>query len=632
LVLPTIAQTLGLREAGGQPIAVTLADSLRDKQLLLLLDNFEQVVVAATAVARLLETCAGLKVLVTSRMALHLRGEKQVQVRPLLLPDPAHLPPPQHLVEYPAVALFVQRAQDADAAFALTNATALAVAAICARLDGLPLAIELAAAKVRVLAPPALLARLERQLLLLTGGARDLPERQQAMRNTLVWSYDLLQPAEQRLFRRLAVFVGGWTLEAAEAVSVISEEAEPLGPDLLDGLGTLADQSLIQEESSEPRFTMLQVIREFALEQLEASGEGEAMRRRHAEYLIRCVGPSARWELGLRLHEDLLAQELANARVALMWARDRGEAALGLHLAAAFGQIWFVRGLTGEGRAWLENMLARNAGADEQAVPVSVRLIALFGASEFARSQGDYAQAEDWARKCVDLAQGAGDLSAAGSALTLLAATAQGRGDLARATELYEESLMRYREAGTEDGIGRTMINLGNLLVMRGDYARALPLLEQVLAHARVVGSSFAIANGLNSLANAARAQGDFRRAVALHLESLPLYREIGNKGYIALCLEGLAAARLGEGRYKDSARLCAAAATLRAEAHAPLPKPEQEAYDWAVAAARAALGYTAFAEAWASGQALSLEEAITEALGEEERASVITGGDGATS
>jgi predicted ATPase len=274
LVLPTIAETLGLREAGGQPIAMTLAGSLRDKEMLLVLDNFEHVAVVATEVAGLLETCPALKVLVTSRVRLNLRGEKQVQVRPLPLPDPAHLPPPQHLVEYPAVALFVQRAQDADAAFALTNATALAIAAICARVDALPLAIELAAAKVRVLPPAQLLARLERRLPLLASGARDLEARQQTLRTTLAWSEELLSQEERRLFRRLAVFVGGFTLEAAEAVCAALEGAEPLGLEVLEGLERLVDQSLVQpwtvdseeeQEGGGARYRLLYVVREFAL-------------------------------------------------------------------------------------------------------------------------------------------------------------------------------------------------------------------------------------------------------------------------------------------------------------------------------------------------------------------------------
>jgi tetratricopeptide (TPR) repeat protein len=419
--------------------------------------------------------------------------------------------------------------------------------------------------------------------------------------------------------------VDGCALEAAEAVC--GDEDDRPQRSVLDGLTALVEHSLLRAETTSEgmaRFTMLETIREYALEQLETSGEAEAMRRRHAEYLIRWAAPTARIGPGLGLREDLLGRELANARAALMWARERGEVALGLRLAAAFGRIWFVRGLTGEGREWLEEMLARNAGAGEQAVPVAVRLTALFGASQFALSQADYAQAEARARECLALAQRVGDLGAAGTALTLLAAAAQAQGDLVRATALYEESLVRYREAGTEDGVGRVMINLGNLWVMRGDYARALPLLEQSLVESRASGSIWAIANGLNSLANAARAQGEFGRAVALHRESLPLYRAIGNRGYLALCLEGLAATLLGQGHYEGTAWLCAAAAVLRAAAHAPLPKLEQEAYDRTVAAARAALGDAAFAEAWASGQrasggcpSLSLDEIVARALSE---------------
>ena len=606
LVAATIAETLGSLGGGGHLSAEDLPVHLREKRLLLLLDNFEHVASAATWVAELLAACPRLKALVTSRMALRVRGEWDVPVDPL--------------DQDPASALFVQRARAVrpDQPLARAEAPAHVVRAICQRLDRLPLAIELAAARVNVLPPQMLLERLSHRLPLLTAGARDLPARQRTMRDTIAWSYELLEATDQQVFRRLAVFVDGCALEAAEAVCGDADGRPQRS--VLDGLTALVEHSLLRAETTSEgmvRFTMLETIREFALEALEASGEAEAMRRRHAEYLIRWAEPTARIGPGLGLREDLLGRELANARAALTWARERGEVALGLRLAAAFGRIWFVRGLTVEGRAWLEDMLARNAGADEQAVPVAVRLTALFGASQFALTQGDYAQAETRARECLALAQRAGDLGTAGTALTLLAGTAQAQGDLAHATALYEESLVRYREAGTEHGVGRVLINLGNLWVMRGDYARALPLLEQALAESRASRSSWAIANGLNSLARLARAQEEFRRAVALHRESLPLYREIGNKGYLALCLEGLAAARLGEGRHEGSAWLCAAAAALRVEAHAPLPKPEQEEYDRTVAAARSALGDAAFAEAWASGQALSLDEIVARALSE---------------
>jgi predicted ATPase/class 3 adenylate cyclase len=391
LVMSTIAQTLGLHEAGGRPVDELLATYLHEKQALLVLDNFEQVVTAATAVAALLETCAGLTVLATSRVRLRLRAEKQYEVQPLPLPNLAHLPPSEQVTQYAAVALFMQRAEDAQPDFAVTNATAPAIAAICARLDGLPLAIELAAAKVRILPLPALLARLERQLPVLVGGARDLEARQQTMRNTLAWSYGLLSAEEQRLFRRLAVFVGGATLEAVEAVCVAPEGAEPLGLDVLEGLTALVEQSLLQQrtvsaeaaagtggtpgedgaegeagergeeqEDSAGRFGMLHVIREYALEQLEASGEAEALRRAHAAYFVALAEQStSRQVIGLQGAQGMarLEREQDNFRAALTWACAREEVELGLRLGAALSGFWVYRGSVREGRAWLEALL-----------------------------------------------------------------------------------------------------------------------------------------------------------------------------------------------------------------------------------------------------------------------------------
>jgi predicted ATPase/transcriptional regulator with XRE-family HTH domain len=602
LVAAAIAAALSSLEGRGRLSVEDLPAHLREKRLLLLLDNFEHVAPAATWVAELLGVCPRLKALVTSRIALRVRGEWHVPVHPL--------------DQGSAFVLFVQRAQAVRPDWPLIGAEAEAVQAICQRLDRLPLAIELVAARVNVLPPQMMLERLSNRLPLLTTSVRDLPERQRTMRDAIAWSYELLEASDRQVFRRLAVFVDGCPLEAAEAVC--GDVCARTDRSVLDGLTALVEHSLLRVETTSEgtaRFTMLETIREFALHALEASGQAEAMHRRHAEYLIRWAEPTARIGPGLGAREDLLGRELANARAALSWARGRGDAALGLRLAAAFGRIWFVRGLTVEGRAWLEDMLARTVGVGEPAVPMSVRLVALFGASQFALTQGDHTQAQVWAHECLALAQRSGDLSMAGTALTLLAGTAQAQGDLVGATVLYEESLVRYREGGVDVGVGRVLINLGNLWVMRGDYARALPLLEQSLVDGRASGSSWAIANGLNSLAHLAWAQGDFRRAVALHRESLPLYREIGNKGYLALCLEGLAAAHLGEGHYEKSAWLCAAAATLRVQAHAPLPKPEQEAYDRTVAAARATLGNATFAEAWARGQALSMDEMVARIL-----------------
>ncbi|HEV2459684.1 MAG TPA: helix-turn-helix domain-containing protein, partial [Ktedonobacterales bacterium] len=388
LVLPTIAHILGLQEAGRQPVEAVLREWLRTRAVLLLLDNFEQVVAAAPEVAELLAASPGLKVLVTSRMGLHLRGEQEVPVPPLGLPSAAgspRLPAVERLNQYPAVALFLARAREARPEFQVTSATAPAVLGICARLDGLPLAIELAAARLKVLPPPALLRRLEQALPLLEGGARDLEARQQTMRATLAWSEDLLEPAEQRLFGRLAVFVGGFTLEAAEAVCAAPAGAEPLGVDVLAGLGALVEQSLVQpqtgdegegeeEEGGEARFRLLYVVREYALERLEASGEADALRQAHALYFLMVAeqaepqlhGPEQRTWLAR------LERELDNERAALGWLGERAEVERGLRLAAALTWYWGERSHFLEGLGWLKGLLAQPAQPAEPGMMIGI--------------------------------------------------------------------------------------------------------------------------------------------------------------------------------------------------------------------------------------------------------------------
>jgi predicted ATPase len=329
-----------------------LRASLRDQQLLLLLDNFEQVVAAAPLVADLVATCPRLKVLVTSRAALRVRGEHEVPVPPLAVPDLQRLPAPAALGQVAAVALFVQRVQALRPDFALTPANAAAVAQICVRLDGLPLALELAAARIGVLPPQALLARLAHPLQLLVGGARDLPERQQTLRRTIAWSHALLTVGEQALFRRLSIFVGGCTLEAAEAVCRAGGDAgEPLlGADVLEGLSALVATNLLhmeEQQDGEPRFSMLETIREYGLEQLEASGEADALRQRHAAYylaLAEGMEPEAAWAAHL-------GRDHGNLRAALRWAKASGQTELGLGLAAALWRFWHVRGYPWEGPA-----------------------------------------------------------------------------------------------------------------------------------------------------------------------------------------------------------------------------------------------------------------------------------------
>jgi predicted ATPase/class 3 adenylate cyclase/Tfp pilus assembly protein PilF len=638
LVVPTIAQTLGLREQGGQSPAELLRGYLGDRCLLLVLDNFEQVVGAAPELAALLAASPGLQVLVTSRLPLRLRGEHEFPLMPLPLPEPSHLPPLAALSRYAAVALFVERAQAARPDFAVTSANAPAVAEICARLDGLPLAIELAAARLRVLPPEALLGRLSAQLKVLTGGPRDAEERQRTMRAAIAWSEALLAPEERVLFRRLAVFVGGCTLEAAEAVCAGPSGVAPLGRDILEGLSTLVDQSLVQqrEEGGEPHFGMLRVIREYALERLETVDasdgrpEAEALRRAHAAYMM---------AMAERAEPELKGQEAAawmgrldaehdNLRAALSWAREWGESEIGLRTAAAVERFWAGRGHVREGQTWLAGLLALSDGpggarggghepGGARAVPERVRLRALGAAGWLALWQGDGAAAEPWLEEAVTLGRTAGAPSREADALNGLGLLALRRGDLERATAHYEESLAVYRAAGEPWGVAIVLNNLGDVAMRQGDLERAEAAFAEALALDRAVEDGAAVALALSNLGEVARKRGDLSRAEALQREALALVREVGDPRRGAEVLELLANTAGAAGRGARAARLLGAAATVRQTLGVPQPPLEREDTEQAVATARAALGEDAWMAAFAAGQALSLERAIAEVLGE---------------
>jgi predicted ATPase len=673
LVLPTIAQTIGLQEAGSRPIQELLLDYVRARALLLLLDNFEQVVVAAPQVAALLAASPGLKVLVTSRVALHLQGEQEYPVAPLALPATpltGRLPQGERLLETPAVALFIARARTYRPDFPLTEASMPVVAAICARLDGLPLAIDLAAARVKVLPLPALLQRLERQLPLLTGGARDLEARQQTMRATLTWSEDLLQPAEQRLFRRLAVFVGGFTLEAAEAVCAAPDGAEPLGVAVLEALERLVDQSLVhqqavegegEQESGEARYRLLYVVREYALEQLEASAgtsgvhagqvgkEAEALRRAHAVYYLGLVEERA---FAVYQREGAawmgrLEREHDNLRAVLAWARERGETELGLRLAASLGPFWFTRGYYTEGRGWTEGFLAlapsaaRDTAGDKvgvgdvavregtpgvAGVSAVARAKALVSVSNFARLQRDDERALAAAEEALALARGQPAGWAAGVALNMLSAIARDRGDLERAMAYAEESVAQLRAVG-EPWLAAAYLALriGRIALDQGDLERATACCEEGLAFARQMGSDFVAGAALPSLAEVARWRGDLASAELLGHEHVLVGRRLGAPDYLARGLESLAltaaAATAGKGaRAERAAHLLGAAAALRETVGAPLGPLFRVEMERAAALARAALGKEAWARAFAAGRAMTLEEAIAEALDESGR------------
>jgi predicted ATPase/class 3 adenylate cyclase len=547
LVVPTIAQTFGLSEGGGQSLLERLKAWLDMKQLLLLLDNFEQVADAALEVAALLAACPQLKAMVTSREVLHVRAEREFSVPPLELPElphPARLPDLVALSHCAAVALFIQRARAVKPDFQLTATNARAVAEVCIRLDGLPLAIELAAARMKVLPPQALLARLDQRLAVLTGGARDVPARQQTLRNTIEWSYNLLDEEEQRLFRRLSVFVGGCTLEATEAIySALDNDSDGAGQ-VLDIVASLIDKSLLhQTEKEEPRFMMLETIREYGLEALSAGGEMQVTRQAHADYYLR-LSEEAEPELGGPEQVawlERLERERDNLRAALHWfLEDEGtelSPEMALRLAAALERFWVIRGQRSEGRTELSRALARSEG-----VAALVRAKALLAAARLAFVQGDYDQGEALAQESLALFRQTGNTRGIALSLDRLGVAAWRRGNFAQARSLMDEDLSLFKEVGDKVRVAWSLFTLALLESKQGEYARARVLLEESLAMHKEVGNKRGMAASLSQLAGVLLvSQGDQAKAQALLEEGLALDREVDSKEGIAASL-GLSA------------------------------------------------------------------------------------------
>src|SRR5215469_265353 len=542
LVIPTIAQTLDLRETGEQPPLEQLKTFLREKQLLLVLDNFEQVASAAVYVADLLATCPRLKVIVTSRMVLHVQAEQEFAVPPLAVPDPKQVPDLVTLSQYEAVALFISRAQSARPEFQVTNANAPAVAEICARLDGLPLAIELAAARIKLLPPQALLARLDQRLALLTGGARDVPVRQQTLRNTIEWSYHLLGEEEQRLFRRLSVFVGGWQLSAAEA---LCQERGQADLDVLNGLSALLDNSLIQageEGAEEPRYLMLQTVREFGLEQLTASRELERTRMAHARYFLALAeeaepelhGPSqARWVARLEQEHD-------NLREALEWALEqvRDEQAaerreIGMRLGAALREFWMIVGHYREARSFLERALAASEGAGPALRARVLRAIAVV-----ADCQGDIDRIEAVAKLSLVLSRELEDSCGIAESLGSLAAAAWLRGKIVEAVSLHEEQVRLLRQVGEPGEVANALFLLAEHVSTHGEYARGQALFEEARELYRQAGNELRVGGTLvHSAAWLWFTLGDLATMRQRFQEGQALITRVGDRAWSAECL-----------------------------------------------------------------------------------------------
>jgi predicted ATPase/DNA-binding SARP family transcriptional activator len=541
LVLPTIARALGVAPAPHQPLLESLRAARDQRPRLLVLDNFEHLASAGPQLTALCAACPSLRLLITSRVVLHLQGEQVYPVPPLALGALRQLPPPEVLGHIPAVHLFVERARAVKPDFALTPANAEAVARICALVDGLPLAIELAATRVQILPVQALLRQLEGShmgpaLQVLAGGARDLPQRQRTMRATIAWSYDLL-PAEQRtLFRRLGVFRGGWSLEAAAAIC-----GEGGALEVLDGLSALTEQSLlvVRDAAGEPRFAMLETIREYALEQLEASGEGEAIRQRHTNFFVQfaetveleLVGPQQeRWMAAVESEHD-------NLRAALRWSLDHAlESAV--RLSGALWRFWYGHTHLTEGRNWLEAVLTR-----QRAVGASARQVAkaLHGAGVLSVYQNDFAAARSFLEQARALYREHDDTEQLAFVLHDLGGLAQNESDYAQAAALYQESYTLFQQSQVRWGEGLNLYRLGTVVLAQGDVTRGTTLLHASWQIFRDLGDKGSEAAVRVSLSGLARDLGEYRRAVEHAQAGLQLYQEVGNKHGVAWALSVLA-------------------------------------------------------------------------------------------
>ncbi len=663
LVLQAVAQALAVREEPGTLLLATLAKQLRGKQLLLVLDNCEHLVEACALLCEeLIASCPGVRILASSREALRIPGEALYRVPSLSTPDPGQDFSPERLVAFEAVRLFLDRAAQVQPAFVMTAENAPALASICRRLDGIPLALELAAARVRAMPVEQIEQRLDQRFGLLTGGSRTALPRHQTLRALIDWSYDLLNEAEKALLCRLSVFSGGWTLEAAEQVCpdewtsgrmdewtngppqtssirpFVHSSIQPY--DVLDLLTSLVDKSLVYyaAEGGAARYRLLETVRQYARDRLLEVGEGVTWRSRHLTCFLALAEEAAPHLTGADQQTWLerLDSEHENLRAAFEFAvGDRPDLAgpagagtsdqqpttyyeAGLRLAGALWRFWHVRGYLGEGRGWLSRALMAGPGRQHPEGATEVRAKALSGAGWLAHTQGDFAAAQPLFEESLQIHRKLGDSRGIAVCLCNLGNVAYSVGDYAVARALYEESLAIQRELGDRWGISRWLNNLGAVAYAQGDFSAARALHTESLVIRRDLGDWQGIATSLNNLGVLAHEEGSHVAARALHEESLAIKRELGDRQGIALSLEGLASIA-GRGSPSRGAQLWGAAERLRESIGAPVPPNERLRYDRQVAAARSALGGdAAFDATWQEGRAMTLEEAIALALEEE--------------
>jgi non-specific serine/threonine protein kinase len=650
LVPQVVASVVGIPERAGSSVTESLTEALRPKQLLLVLDNCEHVLAASIQlIETLLHACAQVRVLVTSREALAITGETTWPVLPLRVPDTDRPPPIEELLSCEAVQLFVERARSVLPSFSLTPENAPAVVQVCRRLDGMPLAIELAAARIRAVSVEQIVARLDDAYRLLTGGSRSALPRQQTLRAAMDWSYGLLSAEERAVFRRVSVFAGSFSLEAAEAICACEPED---AYDALDVLSSLIDKSLVlmEQRRGEARYRLLETIRQYGQDKLQECAEVATVRRQHREWYAR-LAEQAESE-ALEAHQkhvfDRLEAEHENLRGALEWSLDQGEAEAAGQIGAAIFRFWLLRGYMSEGRRWLERALsglsrknavrakALNVAAIlaslqddnttaralvEESLELSRELAdkkqagyALYTLGRLARIEGNYAHAATFFEESLSMFRELGQKHDIALVLAGLALTVLYVGEHERATALCEESLALSRELGDLRGIASWLANLATITLARGNAERAKELSDESLAIRKALGYKGGCAHTLAILGRIALDQGAYERARACYTESLTLRQETGEKEGIATALEGLAAVTGMRGDPVSAVRLYASATLLRTLLSAPLTPIDRAYYLQTLATIRAQLDEPTFLRAWADGQATTFDEAIAEA------------------
>lgn len=651
LVMARIARSLHIQETGERLLLKHLRAYLHNKRLLLILDNFEHLLPAAPHLADILESAPGLRILITSRAVLHLYGEHEFAVPPLAVPDPRRLPPFDQMTRYDAVGVFVERSRAVKSDFAITEANAAAVAAICKKLDGLPLAIELAAAHSKLLSPAAILSHLEDRFNLLASKAPNLPERHQTLHNTIDWSHELLSKTEQALFRRLGAFVGGCTLEAAESICI---DAETTRSDIQHGLSALLDKSLLQQAEGaegENRFSMLETIRTYAYEQLTSSDESESLHGKHLAYYLDMTRDAAPRSIGMNrwAHLEHLEVEHGNLRAATQWALDHGLGGTAVQLCSALAYFWYVFGDPNEVHQWLETALDLDLEPAARAEALGLMAYVL------AFMQSDYRGAESYYEQSLTLWRELDDPRNVSDILCQMGMLMMERGDYARSQALHEESLSIRERMGDQDGVIAIRECLGVVLMRQGelaqagkifedslnwwqargetlatafafnylgviafyqhDYEQARAMQEQALSLWQAAGDSRGVSAALNALGPVALYQGQIEQAKSFLKQSLQLRWECQDYDGIAWNLERLAEVALVQDQLDRGARLWGSAEGLRKAIDSPLFPIERSRYEQPFSAARAQFGESAWALAHFAGQAMPIEQTVAYAL-----------------